>query len=281
MKIVDRAIWYVESHFGGSLTLDCVASTVGLSRFQLSRLFTFATGLSFTSYLRGRRLTEAARALADGAPDILSVALDAGYGSHEAFSRAFRAHFGVTPEEVRDRRSLENLKLVEAIKMPTTQTSRISDPEMRETGPLFIAGMRRFFRYEDRGGIPALWQQFAPHIGSIPGETRGHSYGICAHNGSDAGDEGFDYVAGVAVRSLDDLPQDLVGMRIPGQRWAVFRHEDHVSTLGGTCAAAGEWLAREGHKPAEGAVQMVEHYGSQFDPRTGSGGCEIWIPLEN
>jgi methylphosphotriester-DNA--protein-cysteine methyltransferase len=41
-------------------------------------------GISLIAYLRGRRLSEAAKALAAGAPDIFSVALDAGYGSHEA-----------------------------------------------------------------------------------------------------------------------------------------------------------------------------------------------------
>lgn len=52
-------------------------------------------------YVRGRRLTEAAKALSRGAPDIFSVALDAGYGSHEAFTRAFPDEFGVTPETIR------------------------------------------------------------------------------------------------------------------------------------------------------------------------------------
>lgn len=279
MNAIDRALWYVESHFGGSVTLDDLASAIGLSRFQLSRMFTYAIGRSFTEYLRGRRLTEAARALADGAPDILSVALEAGYGSHEAFSRAFRAQFGTTPERVRARRNLANLQLVEALKMPETQTKQIPDPEMRETEPLLIAGMQRHFRYEDRGGIPSLWQRFTPHIGSIPGEAPGASYGICICRSPAEEEEGFDYLSGVATRSLDDLPEDLIGMRIPHQRWAVFRHDDHVSTIGASCAAAAEWLAREGHAPAKGAVQMVEHYGPQFDPRTGSGGCEIWIPL--
>ena len=67
-------------------------------------------------YLRGRRLTEAAYALAAGADDILSVALDSCYASHEAFSRAFKAHFGRTPEEVRKSESIEGLRLVDAIR---------------------------------------------------------------------------------------------------------------------------------------------------------------------
>ena len=96
---------------GRPLTLGEVAEASGLSRFHLTRVFPAATGHSVFGYLRGRRLTEAARALVDGAPDILSVALDAGYGSHEAFTRAFRDVLGLTPEEVRARRSLENLPL--------------------------------------------------------------------------------------------------------------------------------------------------------------------------
>ena len=59
-------------------------------------------------YARARRLTEAARVLAKGAPDILNVALEADYGSHEAFTRAFRDHFGMTPEAVRTRHPSTN-----------------------------------------------------------------------------------------------------------------------------------------------------------------------------
>ena len=84
------------------------------------RAFAAATGLSVMRYVRARRLTEAARALANGAPDILSVALDADYGSHEAFTRAFRDHFGVTPEAVRGSARLDNLKLQEPIIMDST-----------------------------------------------------------------------------------------------------------------------------------------------------------------
>jgi AraC family transcriptional regulator len=99
---VEKAIWYIESHFAHDITLDELASACELSRFQMSRLFSEAIGMTVTAYVRGRRLTEAARALASGAPDILRVALQAGYGSHAAFSRAFRDQFGLTPGDVRE-----------------------------------------------------------------------------------------------------------------------------------------------------------------------------------
>jgi len=78
----------IESRFGETISLDAMAAHAGISRSHLSRIFPMATGYSISAYVRGRRLTEAAKALAEGAPDILGVAIDAGYGSHEAFTRS-------------------------------------------------------------------------------------------------------------------------------------------------------------------------------------------------
>jgi len=86
MDPVNKALWYIESHFVQPITLDDVACAGGVSRYHMSRVFGVATGRSVMGYVRGRRLTEAARALANGAPDILTGALDVGYSSHEAFT---------------------------------------------------------------------------------------------------------------------------------------------------------------------------------------------------
>src|SRR5262249_33107666 len=117
MNLVGKALWYIESHFAEEISLADIAAMGAASRFHMSRAFGLATGWSVMRYVRARRLTEAARALSLGAPNILSIALDAGYGSHEAFTRAFREQFGVTPEAVRQCGDLHNLELVEPIKM--------------------------------------------------------------------------------------------------------------------------------------------------------------------
>src|SRR6266446_9088375 len=101
MNPAQKALWFIESHLAAELTLDEIAGVAGISRFHMVRAFAAATGLSVMRYVRARRLSEAARSLAKGAPDILSLALEADYGSHEAFTRAFRDHFGTTPEAVR------------------------------------------------------------------------------------------------------------------------------------------------------------------------------------
>jgi len=79
------------------LTLEDIARSCHVSAFHLTRAFSAALGISLMRYVRARRLSEAARQLAQGAEDILCVALDAGYGSHEAFTRAFREQFALAP----------------------------------------------------------------------------------------------------------------------------------------------------------------------------------------
>lgn len=279
MQAIQKAVWYIETHLGAPLAFEEVAEASGLSRFHLSRTFAGLVGLPVVAYLRGRRLTEAARALAGGAPDILQVALAAGYGSHEAFSRAFREQFGLTPDELRARRSTDRLQLVEAIRMPDAQSAVIEPAAIRVRAAMLFAGLRKYYRFEDRGGIPSLWQIFAPHMGAIPGETPYVSYGLNLAPANPKDEMGFDYMCAVEVKSLDDLPEGLSGLRIGSRTWAEFRHTGHVSSIGATCAAAGDWLAKSGRATTGGGMEMIEFYPKEFDPRTGMGGCEVWVPV--
>ncbi|WP_199699154.1 helix-turn-helix domain-containing protein [Oleomonas cavernae] len=120
MNPADKALWYIESHLGQALTLDEIAGVAAVSRFHLVRAFAAATGLPVMRYVRARRLSEAAKSLAQGAPDILAVALEAEYASHEAFTRAFRDQFGLPPETVRAQARVDQLSLQEAVIMDST-----------------------------------------------------------------------------------------------------------------------------------------------------------------
>src|SRR5712672_4503352 len=156
MNPAQKALWYIESHLAGELTLDEIAAIGGISRFHMVRAFAAATGLSVMRYVRARRLSEAARALAGGAPDILTLALDADYGSHEAFTRAFRDHFGVTPEAVRSSTCLDNLRLQEAIVMDSTIIDNLQAPRFETGKAILVAGIGERCTYENRGaGIPS------------------------------------------------------------------------------------------------------------------------------
>src|SRR5712672_3909037 len=156
MNPAQKALWFIESHLADALSLDEIAGVGGISRFHMVRAFGAATGFPVMRYVRARRLSEAARALADGAPDILSLALDADYGSHEAFTRAFRDHFGITPEAVRSSTRLDNLRLQEPIVMDSTVIDNLQAPRFETGKAILVAGIGERCTYENRGaGIPS------------------------------------------------------------------------------------------------------------------------------
>ncbi len=276
MSPVQKALWFIESHLADELSLDGIAAVSGVSRFHMVRAFGAATGSSVMRYVRARRLTEAARALASGAPDILQLALDADYGSHEAFTRAFRDHFGVTPEAVRAATCLDHLKLQEPIKMDSTALDQLPKPRL-ETGKAFIvAGVCERIHCDNSSGVPALWHRFHQTIDGVPARIGHVAYGVCC-NGDDAGN--FDYVAGVEVADFSDLPREFSRVRIPAQRYAVFTHSDHVATIRRTINTIwNHWLPSSGHEVAD--APNFERYDEKFDPKTGNGGLEIWVPIK-
>jgi len=277
MNPTEKALWFVESHLPEAVTLDDVAQSSGVSRFHVTRAFGAATGRSVMGYMRARRLTEAARRLAGGAPDILSVALDAGYNSHEAFTRAFRDLFGTTPELVRAQGSTNTLDLVEPILMDQSFLTSLEPPRFETSRPFLIAGLGERYSCETSAAIPMQWQRFGPFIGNIPGETGDVAYGVCV-NGDDAGN--FDYIAGVEVTDFSDLPREFSRVRIPAQKYAVFSHREHISTIRRTVNTIwNKWLPASGHEIAD--APEFERYGSEFDPRSGNGGLEIWIPVKS
>ncbi|NUS21417.1 MAG: AraC family transcriptional regulator [Mesorhizobium sp.] len=276
MNPTEKALWFVESHLPDAISLDEIAQSSGVSRFHVTRAFAAATERSVMGYLRARRLSEAARKLAAGAPDILSVALDAGYGSHEAFTRAFRDAFGTTPELVRAQGSTRNLDLVEPILMDSSLLTTLEPPRFETSRPFLVAGLGERYSCETSAGIPMQWQRFAPYIGNIPGEVPGGFYGVCL-NGDDAGN--FDYVVGVEVKDFSDLPKDFYRVRVPAQKYAVFAHREHISTIRRTVNTIwNKWLPASGHEIAD--APEFERYGPEFDAHTGNGGLEIWVPIK-
>jgi AraC family transcriptional regulator len=276
MNPAQKALWFIESHLAGALTLDEVAAVAGVSRFHLVRAFAAATGFSVMRYVRARRLSEAARTLANGAPDILTVALDADYGSHEAFTRAFREHFGVTPEAVRGSPQLDNLKLLEPVTMDSSVIDNLKPPRFEVSKPLLIAGLGERYTWESSAAIPGQWQRFHQSVQNFPGRIGKVAYGVCC-NGDDAGN--YDYIAGVEVADFSDLPCQFGRVRIPEARYAVFSHGDHISTIRRTVNTIwNHWLPASGLKAAD--APSFERYDENFDSLTGNGGFEIWVPIK-
>lgn len=276
MDPVGKALWFIETELDRELTLDRISADCDMTRFGFSRLFSMNTGWPVMRYVRSRRLTRAARTLAQGAPDILPVALDAGYGSHEAFTRAFRDLFGVTPEAVRARRTLDGLSLVEPFRMKALKIIAVTPSRFEVTEKQLIAGMSSRYTFETNEGIPALWQAFIPYIGHIPGQVGGETYGVCCNPDADGS---FEYIAGVEVKSRDRLPTPFRCVELEPQRYAVFEHSGHISTLHQTFYSIWNgWLPTSGFNAVD--APEFERYSEDYDPVTGTGVLEIWLPVE-
>jgi AraC family transcriptional regulator len=277
MNPINSALWFIESHLADDLSLESIAAQVNVSPYYLTRAFAHLSGQSIMRYVRGRRLSMAARELANGAPDVLSVALAAGYGSHEAFTRAFREHFGLTPEAVRAQGHIDNLAIVEPVAMTHQQLPDLEPPRFEQGKPMLIAGIAARYNCEHKGGIPSQWQRFLSYFGHIPEQIDQVAYGV-VYNTDDAGN--MEYLCGAQVRDFGRTPPELATLRIPPHRYAIFKHREHISTISGTFAAIWtRWLPESGHEIAD--APTLEVYGPEFDSRSGNGGLEVWIPIKS
>ena len=125
--------------------------------------------------------------------------------------------------------------------------------------------------------MPAQWQRFLPSFGHIPGQFGHVAYGVRS-NFDEQGN--FDYLCGVEVPDFSRLPSETSRLRIPAQRYAVFSHREHISTIRRTWHTIWtRWLPESGHEPLD--APDFERYGENFDSRAGIGDVEIWIPLKS
>lgn len=277
MSLINRALFIIERNLQHELSLGGIADVCGVSRFHLAHAFGDATGLAVMEYVRRRRLTESAYALAAGARDIMEVALDSGYGSHEGFTRAFKTYFGATPDEVRRAESVAGLALLDAIRFVEARGAKLEAPRFERTGELRFIGLAAPFTYGETAHIPGQWRRFMadfyPRIGR---KSQSIPVGIVT-SGSD-GDTDLCYTCAVEVSRFDAAPAGLVSLTVKPASYAVFAHNRHVSEVSQTYAAIwNDWLPASAHKPAE--APSLERPNVTFDPRTGEGGQTLWIPL--
>lgn len=93
---------HIDAHLGDTLEVPHLASVANFSPFHFHRLFSVWMGETVGDYLRRRRLDVGASMLVHRPrQSILDVAVEVGFGSAEAFSRAFRQHFNVSPSHWR------------------------------------------------------------------------------------------------------------------------------------------------------------------------------------
>jgi len=99
---LEAVVEHIDAHLGEDLALDALAARAAISPFHFHRLFKAWSGETLKAFVRRRRLEAAASRLRYGHDEkVTALALACGFAAPEAFARAFRDHFGMSPSEWR------------------------------------------------------------------------------------------------------------------------------------------------------------------------------------
>ncbi len=159
--------------------------------------------------------------------------------------------------------------------MDQAPSTALPAPRIQHGQILLLVGLSERYSYETASRIPSQWQRMQPYLGNIQRQRGRTAYGVC-YNGDDAGN--IDYMSGVEVEDFSAIPSELSKLRIPEQQYAIFTHNGHVAAIRQTWSAIFEsWLPGSGLRLADGP--QLERYGDSFDPASGLGDIEIWIPV--
>ncbi|WP_052417463.1 GyrI-like domain-containing protein [Cellvibrio mixtus] len=155
----------------------------------------------------------------------------------------------------------------------------LAQPRFEHAGPLLIAGLREPMDQHAAQKIPQLWQQLTGSWDQIPQRVGVTGFGLCIH----VHNREYYYMVGCAVWDFTGLPETFSPFIIPSQTYAIFKHSGSVDSIRATIDFAfDKWLPSSGYKHAtaeENALHFFERYGEQFNPHTGEGDIEIWLPV--
>jgi AraC family transcriptional regulator len=102
IELLSNALEYMENHLDEEITTPDIAGSCYCSRSTLEKLFRYVYQMSVRDYIVRRRMTKCARALCEEPErSILDIALQYGYGSNEAFTRAFHQVWNCSPSQFR------------------------------------------------------------------------------------------------------------------------------------------------------------------------------------
>lgn len=243
-----RVQLFVQSHLHEELSLERLAAIAGYSTYHFHRVFRGIAGESADDYIRRLRMEAAAQSLRYRQRSVLEVALDSGYGSHEAFTRAFSRTFGITPS---DYQSLEHppAALKEQIMNAVAYTH--ASVKIQPLPPRRMAFIRVVGPYCHATIGPAFGRifQWAKTHNAISVTTEciavyhdDPSVTVPEKQRSDIGitvEDGFVPQGGVQVQ------------QVAGGVYAVLRHQGHYDTLGDAYRwLYSVWLPESGREPA-------------------------------
>jgi AraC family transcriptional regulator len=283
---MNAALDYVEDNLDGDISWEAAAACASCSTFHFLRMFEVVSGISAGEYARRRRLSLAALDLARGEVKVIDLALRLGYDSPDAFARAFKREFGVTPTDARapgvPLRTWPRFSFSIVLKGTTPMNFRIESREaMKLTGlPLSttVADSRQLAE------IPAFWDRVMADgsweklLKAVPAYSQIGVAGVSAD--MDPSTEQFTYL--IAIETPADrsgLPVGCVERTTKAATWAIFESRGPLpkgiqETIG---RIYGEWFPTSGYEHSGGPELEVYPEG---DTSAADYYCEAWIPVK-
>jgi AraC family transcriptional regulator len=278
------AVDYLEARLGGPVDVGQAARRAGFSRWHFMRLFQAAAGLPVAEYVRRRRLSRAAEALTAGRP-VLETALDWGYESQAAFTRAFAQMFGVTPAAfARGARAADGaFELVLRFEPrkpfpfgPPPAPGFEERPAFRAVGLGTRAPTRRYQSFVD---IPAFWDDWLRNERwrAVPGVVPGRPhYGLIRGHANGE----IEYVIALEVAPGTPAPRGYRAIEVAGGRYATFAGQGAPTRVIQSLALGvfGLWLPASGERLRRDGWELEIYW---QDPKLPPGElrCEVAIPL--
>lgn len=283
---LNQLVDVVEEDLAEDLDVARLAAALGTTEYHLRRMFSALAGMPLSEYVRRRRMTVAAAEVVAGDRDLLGIAVRHGYGSTEAFGRAFRSVHGVGPGDVR--RDGGPLRTQPRLRFRlTVEGAHPMDVRLVSRPAFRLAGRAVRVPLVHHGVNPAIHQ----HVTSIAPEEHARlralgdaePHGLLAVSADIDPDrrEGTDltYLHGVAVTDGVAVPDDLDVLPVDAGSWAVFRAAGpYPGTLQSVWAAtATEWFPSNPWRLREGPeVVAVLERADDFSTAT----VELWLPVE-
>ena len=256
-----RVLVHVQRNLDGENGLESLAAIACLSPWHFHRVFRGMVGESLAAHVRRLRLERAAERLKRTTDSITEVALEAGYDSHQAFTRAFRAMTGLPPSVFRRQRGLPLPEVPSGVHFglppraetfePVDTGGSSMDVSIERVPPRRVAFMRHVGPYDQCG---ATWDAVATRLGAqgwIGADTL--FIGLCHDDPEVTPPEKIRYDCCISVGD-DYQGEGPIGVQwIEGGEYAVTCHQGPYSQLGETYARLlGQWIPRSGRRLAAG-----------------------------
>lgn len=276
---INRVIEFIGKNLDDELTLDQLSRIACFSKYHFHRLFTAYTSTSLNQYIKWLRLKRAAHQLIiDKDITIIEIALDAGFESHESFTRAFKQICGKNP---RDFRLKSNWNAWE--KPPYSMPK-----QCEEMMNVMIKDMpaRRLAAVEHRGDPKKVgesanklisWSKDQPtNLKITPGEVFGFGY----DDPHQVQTKDFRFDLAITVPLHFSLKGGVVEKVLPKGRYAVTLHKGSRHNIGDTIYALyRDWLPQSneelGDLPCIFCYYNFDHEVAETELLT-----EVWLLLK-